>query len=248
MKFISINIEGNKHLELVLPFLISTNPDILCIQEIFEPDLASIQSLGYHISFAPMTLKSYEQEVHAQGIATATKIAHTTRVEYYHGDASRVTHYESSNKQGTIANPLLITEIETGNGPMMIVNTHFPWTNYTHREEGADVQPEALQRLLEITDTLPPHVLCGDFNIPRNGSPLYNILASAYQDTIPKTYTSSLDKTLHRCGADPTREELFTNFMVDYLFTKPPYVVSDVTLNFGVSDHAAVSATIEKTS
>ena len=70
---------------------------------------------------------------------------------------------------------------------------------------------------------------------------------SFYTDTIPANYTSSLDKTLHRKGDDPSRAHLFTDFMVDYLFTKPDYQASDVRLEFGISDHAAVVATISKT-
>jgi hypothetical protein len=32
--------------------------------------------------------------------------------------------------------------------------------------------------------------------------------------------------------------------MVDYVFSQPPYQVSDVALHFGVSDHAAVMANV----
>jgi hypothetical protein len=39
MKVISLNIEGNKHYELVLPFLHTENPDVICLQEVLEDDV-----------------------------------------------------------------------------------------------------------------------------------------------------------------------------------------------------------------
>ncbi len=38
MKLISLNIELNRHHELVLPFLKSQNADVVCLQELLEED------------------------------------------------------------------------------------------------------------------------------------------------------------------------------------------------------------------
>ena len=82
-----------------------------------------------------------------------------------------------------------------------------------------------------------PFVLAGDFNAPRGGE-IFSHIAERYTDNIPPHYTTSIDGTLHRAGPIP--------FMVDGLFTTPSYRAKGVHLEFGVSDHAAVAATIEK--
>ena len=43
MKFLSCNIEGNKHYELIFPLLKAEKPDIVAFQVVFEADLAEIQ-------------------------------------------------------------------------------------------------------------------------------------------------------------------------------------------------------------
>jgi endonuclease/exonuclease/phosphatase family metal-dependent hydrolase len=50
----------------------------------------------------------------------------------------------------------------------------------------------------------------------------------------------------HRIGHLPEKQNLFTDYMVDYVFTQAPYTAHDVELVFDLSDHAAVVATISK--
>lgn len=40
MKLISLNIEGHKHIDRQLPFFEIEAPDVLCLQEVFEPDVS----------------------------------------------------------------------------------------------------------------------------------------------------------------------------------------------------------------
>jgi hypothetical protein len=79
--------------------------------------------------------------------------------------------------------------------------------------------------------------LFGDFNAPR-GKEIFSIFTEKLKDNIPLNYETSLDENLHRAGK--------LTYMVDGCFTTPEYVASDVELRFGVSDHAAVLATITK--
>ena len=43
MKLISLNIEGDKHLDdKILPFFDKEKPDVLCLQEVFAKDIQKI--------------------------------------------------------------------------------------------------------------------------------------------------------------------------------------------------------------
>ncbi len=84
--------------------------------------------------------------------------------------------------------------------------------------------------------------------MPRGYNTNYTQFCAHYTDEIPNTYTSSLDRTLHRLGSrSDLNAPIFDIYMVDYIFSQPPYRVTDVSLMFGVSDHAAVQAQISKT-
>jgi endonuclease/exonuclease/phosphatase family metal-dependent hydrolase len=48
IKLISLNIEGNKHLDnLVLPFLVAEKPEVVTLQEVFLPDVPKIEAAFY---------------------------------------------------------------------------------------------------------------------------------------------------------------------------------------------------------
>jgi endonuclease/exonuclease/phosphatase family metal-dependent hydrolase len=141
-------------------------------------------------------------------------------------------------------NGILCARATVQGDDFFVAVTHFTWG-----PEGEVATPEqhtSMDALLTYTENLEPHILCGDFNLPRDYNPLYERLAHAYTDNIPKTYTSSLDKNLHRLGDDSTKQHLFSSFMVDYILSRPPYLVSNVRLVFGVSDHAAVVGQVTK--
>jgi endonuclease/exonuclease/phosphatase family metal-dependent hydrolase len=93
-----------------------------------------------------------------------------------------------------------------------------------------------MKNLLALLAKTPELILCGDFNAPRGGE-IFKMLADKYKDNIPPEYDSSLDTELHRIGK-------IKKLMVDGLFTTSAYIVSDVKLSEGVSDHKAVTAII----
>ena len=63
-------------------------------------------------------------------------------------------------------------------------------------------------------------------------------MSDRFKDNIPLRYTTSIDPNLHRAGA--------LELMVDGLFSTPGYVVSDVALHSGVSDHCAITCAISR--
>jgi len=125
-----------------------------------------------------------------------------------------------------------------------VVTTHLVDTEHGQTDS---FQTQLLAKLLTELDQLPPHLLCGDFNMPRGFNSLYPKITNFYTDAIPRHYKSSLDQSLHRLGTATLDEPIFEKYMVDYIFTKPPYTLKTVGLRFGVSDHAAVVAELSET-
>jgi exonuclease III len=74
MKLVSINIEWNKHLDTVLPFIRTEVPDVLCLQEVDFSNLKDFEALGYASTFLPYTLDRFAESSGEFGIALLTKI------------------------------------------------------------------------------------------------------------------------------------------------------------------------------
>jgi endonuclease/exonuclease/phosphatase family metal-dependent hydrolase len=127
--------------------------------------------------------------------------------------------------------------------PYTIATTHFTWSP---KGEANDDQRRDQAALFAILDSLGEFAFAGDFNAPR-GKETFSKFAERYQDNIPPHYETSIDVTLHKTRNNPVENARVGKYMVDGLFTTPQYQASNVRLEFGISDHAAIIATIEKT-
>jgi len=239
LSLISVNIEWDKHLETVLPFLAEQQPDILCVQEAFEttlPKLGEVTGLSNY-RFAPLTLINGVP----WGIAIFSRYPiRASREHYYYGSRESVIEYQKDNEEKTKCYPVIAVDIDVPDASYRILTVHFMWTP---DGEADDFQRQGLANLLPLLEQEQDFVLCGDFNAPRGGE-IYQELAKRYKDNIPPEYKTSIDVTLHRNGK--THAEHLSTKMVDQLFTTPNYETSDVALVSGVSDHMAVVATIQK--
>ena len=242
MKLISLNIEGEEHPETVFPFLQTEAADVVCLQEAPEEWCEELHALGYHTTFAPMLIRDTQPE-YTEGIILASKEAHNATTYYYRRSAEDITVYVKRGDT-TIAHPVIIASVLVENEHFVVAGTH---VMVTMDGRADDQQRLGVQKLLSILADQEPHVLCGDFNMPRGVNELYADVTKFYIDAIPPEYPSSLDKNLHRLGqSDALNEPIFESYMVDYIFTQLPYHATDVRLQFGVSDHAAVVGTISK--
>jgi endonuclease/exonuclease/phosphatase family metal-dependent hydrolase len=245
MKLVSVNIEDRKHLTRVLPFIEKELPDIICLQEVLAPDIKHFEALGYTGYFLPMTQLPLNDTYVECGIAICTRLPHTEPWSFYYhkieGETPLFNKDTTENIRRTMNRCVLGLHIAVGEHTFNIATTHFTWTpnGLISPEQIADLEVLASHPLLEG-----PHILCGDFNVPREQNSLYQKLTALYSDNIPFSYISSLDRNLHRHGKDADKQILFDSFMVDYIFSQPPYIVSDVRLEFGLSDHAAVVGTV----
>lgn len=248
-KLLTVNIEGDKHLERVRPFIAEENPDIVCLQEAFRDDVQDLLGSEFQIEFLPMCLKErMDSSLAPWGVAIATRIqAHQVIREYYQQPTTTLVPYDGvtiHTKRKTIWQGVVGVTIEDGDKMLTIFTTHFTWT-----PDGAsnEYQASDMKALLSFLETQEPHVLCGDFNVPRKQNDMYPVLAAHYTDHVPQEYVTSMYVPLHRTKDDPVEGPRVGSFMVDYILSTPmAYSVSPADMRGNVSDHCALISTIEK--
>jgi endonuclease/exonuclease/phosphatase family metal-dependent hydrolase len=243
LKLISINIEGDRHWDTVIPLLRRESPDVVCLQEMHENALPRIEELGYNTSFLQMTLRIETGTSRAFGIAICSRLPILkTEQLYYH--QAEVKTFDREDRHGSMSHGVLFASVIRDDVEFNLATTHFTWT-----KDGlmSGHQKTDLEQLLSALKEKEPHILTGDFNIPRGYNELYDELLTRYQDDIPKEYKTSVDLKFHKVKGDPVEAVRVSNYMVDYIFSQPPYQVSNVRLEFDISDHAAVVAEIART-
>ncbi|MCK9351530.1 MAG: endonuclease/exonuclease/phosphatase family protein [Candidatus Paceibacterota bacterium] len=238
---VSLNIEHDKHYDAVIPFLKEQDPDVVCLQEVFEKDVPRFEKeLGMRGFFSTFFLWPGEaggNTLIPLGVAILTKLPIIgTLSQYYANDPSNL-HEKSTGMDDNEARALLSVVVDVSGTRYTIGTTHFTWTP---KGSVDDRQRRDLKNFFEKTDAFKDGIVfSGDFNAPR-GREIFDEIARRFKDNIPPDYATSLDPTLHRAPED------VKYLMVDGLFSTPEYSVSNVSLRFGVSDHAAIVADIKK--
>ena len=109
----SLNVEGNRHWERILPYIDEHIPEVCCFQEIFEKDLELLASRGYTHTFLPMTLHFYDDKDEPSGIAICSKLPIKETQEFYYYKTEGTTHrFERDHKRDTIDHCVLVTTIQ----------------------------------------------------------------------------------------------------------------------------------------
>lgn len=263
MKFISLNIEKDRHIEDVLEFLEKENPDVVCLQEIFIEHFEKFKKdLGMQGVFAQqMFWRTEDEVVHKEGVAIFSKfpisgsgvIPYTKNTDANLAELSRAVIPEIQVGKGKVVNittrTLLVAEIDGDNKTWKFATTHFTWGYYGYvdkqsnkfvydvKKEDEQNQMNDLVRLLNIFADLKDFVFSADLNAPR-GMLVFDTIAKKYKDNIPKEYDTSIDQNLHRVKG--------LKLMVDALFSTSAYKASNVKLVDGLSDHMAIVAEITK--
>jgi endonuclease/exonuclease/phosphatase family metal-dependent hydrolase len=203
--------------------------------------LIHLAKRGYFTAFAPMCTGNPVAPNDVLGLVLATKMPHSVTTTYYTSHQGRIVPHDKHNAHSK-SYPLITATITHNDVSYTIATVHL-YDTYNGQESPEQIA--SVENLLGELAQLPPHILCGDFNMPRGYNTNYDRFCTRYVDAVPASYTSSLDRTLHRAG---TRTDLnapiFDVYMVDYVFTQQPFQARDVYLQFGLSDHAAVVATI----
>ncbi len=232
---ISLNIEGDCHFGRFIPELVKRNPDVVCLQEVFEADLPELAvRLGFlpsqcaFLAMSHMGANTYHiSERGRWGIAMFTSLAHDGfKRLYYKGDGTAPI-FSTPN---SVDRGLLYTTLHSADNRIVpIATTHFTWTG------DGEVSPEQerdFKALKNIVVSLPPHVLCGDFNAPR-GREMFAQFEALYKDSVPPEITTTIDNALHQSSKD-------LQLVVDTAFYQDPLNVACIEVIAGVSDHKAI--------
>lgn len=254
MQLISLNIEGNRHLEQrVLPFLQREQPDLVCLQEVFECDIETIQrafemsGTKSYARFAPMShVLNDNPHLPARGtlgILMLSRAPIEFAAQYYVGDGESLPVFFTQENPNALSRVLLIGTLTlAGNTTgtvgaadqtLRVATTHFTWSpqGIVTPEQRAD-----FAKLSQILETQNVDVLCGDLNTPR-GKELYSSLSEKFQDGVPPHITTTIDRVLHRSGQD-------IQLVVDGLFTSARCRAKNVQIVDGLSDHMGIMAQI----
>lgn len=242
MKLLQCNIQGRNHIAKVTNLLEDVSPDVVCFQEADEKILSVLSIQGYATKFLPIIKRQTVDGLVDEGIVLAARCIQNIDTQYYYFPPRGIDTQNKALHRETTAQGYIIGDCVVDGVQYRVATTHFTWT--PRGDVASPEQIEDMESLLLKLGTQPAHMLCGDFNIPRGFNPLYTDLTAHYIDVVPVQYKSSLDKTFHRMGNVASRSHLFSHFMVDYIFTQPPYRAENVELIFGVSDHAAIVADI----
>lgn len=241
LSLVSLNVEEDKRFDTALPFFADIRPDVTCVQELLEHDIPRFEAVcGPLAAFAPLcrVVRNGEEYVRGTALFSRRNVANAG-VHYYVGAKETIRVDDGISDVGTHA----VVYADVGEESYRILTTHHTWSM-----DGAST-PEQLtdvDSLMAFLEGLDGFVLCGDFNAPRGGE-TFSRLAAHYTDNIPQEYKTSIDTALHKTRDRPEARARVETFMVDGLFTTPAYVARDVRFQFGVSDHAAIVATLEKT-
>ncbi len=242
MKIVSLNIEGDKHTERVMEFLIKQQPDVVCLSEVFE-DYANYLALqlGMSCVFAHQcyrpSLAKKDLTVKTFGVALLSINIIANHIHYIVGDEHKIPCFHRSfnlnQKPHNIFIPAIIATIFHNGLKYNITTTHL---SVTPDGKTTEYQINHEKDLVRYLNKFSDMIICGDFNAPRGGE-AFSYFAKIYKDNIPKKYTTSLDQNLHRVKG--------LQRMVDCLFSTEKYKFNEVSLIDGISDHMAVVGNVE---
>ncbi len=235
---LSLNIEGDNHLNRVTKLLQNKKPDIFCVQEIFKDDLHIFEQLLHvRAQFVPLFRVEFPNDFRLStrgewGIALfSKKNVASLSMHAYAGSLNHVPVCESDPNHTNRV--VLVAKIGTDQQFFYVATTHFTWTNHGAVSE---LQHQHMDGMLKALWPYTPLVLTGDFNAPR-GKSVFSRLANRYKDNIPPEITTTIDQKLHRSPG--------IQFVVDGLFTTPQLTVNHVEVIDSVSDHQAVFSIVE---
>jgi endonuclease/exonuclease/phosphatase family metal-dependent hydrolase len=238
-------MEGEKHFPKIINLINDEQPDVICLQECPGHFIERLQKIGFYCTFAPVRNEIQNDVEYLEGNAIATKIQHTALSKYYYRPDREIPVYPIPTPNDLKHHNFILINFADSDGmEYSLATTH---GIYTKNGLPTEHQTQGVHKMLSLLEKERFPLVCGDFNIPRHFNNLYEEFTRVYKDNIPAEYAFSLDKSLHIHGNNPNlTEPIFESYMVDYLFSRPEYSVYDVRLQFGVSDHAAIIATIEK--
>lgn len=242
VKLLSVNIEGNKHLDTVEDFLMREKADVVCLMEVFEDALPKLIEGYPYVEFAPSLILDQDEEIkegkRIWGEVIMSKYLLTNVRREYCGEWSATNLPRCPLENHVPA--LILADVEIEGKVYRIGTIHFTWTPMASVTEK---QRKHAKQLLKWVSEEGELVLAGDFNIPR-GNEMYQELVKTMKDNIPSEVESTIDPVLHYANKGQ-RGRL--KLVVDYVWSTPNYKISGVRVVSGVSDHCGLVCEVSKT-
>ncbi|HEU5115002.1 MAG TPA: endonuclease/exonuclease/phosphatase family protein [Candidatus Paceibacterota bacterium] len=264
IKIVTLNVgRGFPGFMSTLEFLDACMADVYCLQDLRREHIRYFDEfmnvIGEH--FVPMTAHIFPKAegefsddvgigIFAAGNSLISTSAHAYwgsvspvweigGVEYGPGGNARPVDLEAVRR--TESRLVAFAEIEKGGHVFKIGTTHGVWVPGGKAD---DHQRKCMRKCRDILAREPgPFIVAGDWNAARGGE-IYDMLtedeigSAGLVDCTPVAIENTVDWT--------KRGKQGPNLVVDYILAKgsPLYEVTDVEAHFGVSDHAAITATV----
>lgn len=243
MKFISCNIEGNKHFERLFPFFEKEQPEVVALQEVFECDLEELKratGLQNCVFYPIANVAKANDHLPPRGpwgIAIFADEISSHEVAYYVRRQEGQLAEFLNDRPDLIDRAALLARVSVAGDSFQVITTHFTWSGKGAVSDEQRRDYAALSKFMANFDEL---IFCGDLNTPR-GYEIWSDLSHKYADNIPLEIDTTIDKNLHKSGQD-------IRLVIDALFTTPHYFAHDVRVVANTSDHMAVVGEIERVS
>lgn len=241
MKLLTVNVEGHKHVDLICTLLTAEQPDVICLQEIFEVDVPLFQNAlknedQFQVMFSPNAnvVKQNQYGIAPMGkwgIALIVNRAfiqdsmHDFHQLFYVGEERVVPEFVGPY---SVRRSLLVAQLAVDGQSFAVATTHFTWTP---NGQSSPQQHSDLKQLKLHLSNYNRFILCGDFNAPRGGE-IYSKIAEGLIDHVPRDVLTTLDHTLHYAG--------MLNLVVDGVLSTPDIGSINTRVIDGVSDHKAI--------
>jgi len=242
LKIITLNIEGDKHLDQIIPFLEQENPDVICLQEVFKIDVEKFKTaLNMEAFFTPLVNITHRTRYNIAPngiwgllILTKNQIIENKFKYYVQHDGDNIPVF-IDEKPNSLNRAISWVEIRKNDVEYTVATTHFTWSNKGKLSKEQENNFAALEKIFpEIGEC----ILCGDFNSPR-GEGSFSLFTKYFKDNVPAEITTTIDNEIH---VSPDNIQL----VVDNIFSTKDYQVSDVKVVDGLSDHLAVVGVVRK--
>ena len=237
MKILCLNTNRNSPLQNQRDLIERIIPDVICLQEMREDYffewLEIFESRGI---FAPQWYEYMEEECVNVGSAIITTWKDSDfENHYYRGNSDSIPFFNGGNiEQAAIPRALQTATINVGGDTYQVANLHFTWAP---NGIPSQTQINDAYKVSKILEKLKQFVLCGDFNTPV-GSEAFRIMRSSATLAEVVDCDSTIDPNFHY--------EKNLKIVVDALLFTEPYMLNDIQLICGVSDHCALMANMEK--
>ncbi len=233
MRGLSCNIERNRHLDRLIPFIQQQDPDVLCVQELYEPNQDLFSGLQKW-SFSCITYMTVPNGFeYPQALAVFSKMPVLSHKVHMLGDFTDELEipYEKPRNSHTVNWKVIEINYKT----IDVFVLHAPVA--AEGDQVTEYQKLYLAKLLRLLSKSKKFVLCGDLNSAR-GADIWDGITEQYQDNIPSKYQTSIDNDLHYAGYKNLQH------VVDCCFSHNTTVL-DAQYHSGLSDHFALTFEIE---